>query len=247
MAKILFGNGVANMSGKQAGTVYSKNANGAYTRNNRKGVNPNTIRQQVVRASFRAASRYYGSLIQVSQDSFKDMAINYPFVDRMGNTVTYTGSQLAAKLANICRSVGVDPIQQSCPAPIILDSVVGGEVYATSPSNVITTLNADIVIRDEEGMPTSNLTRTSERMVIEATAILGNGINAPKKNQFRRIAVIGSGTSFNPADIHPYYEANFGLAVPIGIHQIFFKFSIVNTTTPQASTAYMIKTVVTGV
>jgi hypothetical protein len=236
MAKIIYGAGVSQMSGKQGGTVFSRNKSGAYTRTNRKGTNPNTASQQSRRANFRAASRYFRTLSAVQQQSFKDNAINYPQIDRLGQTVTLSGAQLANKFANLLKlqGLGLDP--QEMGSPLFLASPLSLAIGSTTVAGVITVLTIDALFTDSGGGDTDSI-GGDYTVVLKASKLMGNGFTAPKKKDFRVIAVLDGSEVLTNFDIKAAYQAVYGLGVVGGDNKMFISISTVSKLTPQSSAA----------
>lgn len=237
MAKVIYGAGVSQMSGKQGGTVFSRNKSGAYTRTNRKGTNPNTPAQQARRAAFADASRTFKALTSVQQQSFKDQSLNYPQIDRLGQTVYLSGSQLAAKYGNLCKLLDrqIDPIEMG--APIYMAAGVGALVAATVVGGVITVLEATYTMSLENGS-LSTVVPANCGVVIKATKTYGNGVTAPKAKDFRIIKIIGDTEDTADTNIKTDYQNVFGLNVAAGDAKIFFSFELVSYFTPQSTAPF---------
>jgi len=67
MALIKFGGGITEMRGSIAGNTFSRNRYGAYARARTKPVNPNTDRQQLVRASMSAMTTRWSQTLTANQ------------------------------------------------------------------------------------------------------------------------------------------------------------------------------------
>ena len=82
----------AQASGSLDGTVFSHNQFGRYTRNRTIPTNPNTARQQGVRANFGVASSVWSSVAsQAQRDAWDVFAANIPTQNRVGETIFLTG------------------------------------------------------------------------------------------------------------------------------------------------------------
>ena len=93
MAKVQFGSGVAYMSGRVAGTVYSRNKGGSYCRRFSVPVNAATTFQQGVRNSLAAASSAWRDLSAPDQQAWVAWAATHPVVDRLGAAILLSGQQ----------------------------------------------------------------------------------------------------------------------------------------------------------
>ncbi|KKM22729.1 hypothetical protein LCGC14_1622330 [marine sediment metagenome] len=72
-------------SGSLAGTTFSHNRGGMYTRARATPVNPNTIQQQLIRSSVaQLTSLWVDTLTQIQRDSWDLYALNVPLIDRLG-------------------------------------------------------------------------------------------------------------------------------------------------------------------
>jgi hypothetical protein len=234
MAKVIYGAGVSQMSGKQGGTVFSRNKSGAYTRTNRKGTNPNTQSQQNRRANFRAASRYFKTLSSVQQQSFKDNAINYPQIDRLGQTVTLSGAQLANKFANLRLLQGETIVPQEMGSPLFVPTVNWDGIGSSVVNGSIATLTITAYFDLENGTQDADVP-FGFTLLVKATKLMGNGFTAPKKKDFRVITQIGDGTTIDGFSIFTAYSAVFGSSVIGGDDKIFISLEMVSLNTPQSS------------
>lgn len=104
-------------SGSIAGTTYSHNRAGQYTRNRRKPVQPiGTGRRGAVRAAFGAASSAWADVDASTQALWDGYAAGHPYVDALGQAIKLTGHQMFvainAQLIN-CGQVTSDAIPVS--------------------------------------------------------------------------------------------------------------------------------------
>jgi hypothetical protein len=104
------------MSGKMGGTVASHNRGGAYFRAKSIPTNPNSTRQQAVRAIMTGLVGYWGETLTVLQrDAWKTYADNTPYNDVLGQSIVMTG-QNAFIANNVAR--------QQAGLPAVLDAPV---------------------------------------------------------------------------------------------------------------------------
>lgn len=106
MATILFGNGVADVRGSINGTVFSRNANGAYARNRTTPINPQTAAQVTQRGRLTSLSSAWRELTDAQRDTWTKATRAYPYTNRLGQTSYYTGPQLFNKLNLALLSAG---------------------------------------------------------------------------------------------------------------------------------------------
>ena len=92
MALILTGGGVLAISGKLAGQVFSRNRSGPYIRSIGVPVNPNTQRQNTMRAIISLlATAWSVDLTQLQRDSWEVSADSIVVTNRLGAVIKLTG------------------------------------------------------------------------------------------------------------------------------------------------------------
>jgi len=92
MALIKFGGGISEMRGKIAGTVFSRNKAGAYARNRVTPVNPQSARQNAVRALMQTlAVAWSTTLSAANRAGWEAYAIAVPMLNRLGETMYLSG------------------------------------------------------------------------------------------------------------------------------------------------------------
>lgn len=94
MAKILLGANIAGISGKQGGTVYSKNRFGWYQRSKGAIVNTNTTKQNIVKENFRLGSTAWKALTSADRIAWETFALSYTYINSFGESKKLTGFQL---------------------------------------------------------------------------------------------------------------------------------------------------------
>jgi len=112
MAKIVFGGGVSQASGKIGGTVYSRNKGGAYSRNWVMPTNPQTSRQTNQRNLLALKSAAWRTLSDGERDAWVSWAGDNPILDRLGNSIVLSGAQAYNRI-NINRTNAGDSTSQS--------------------------------------------------------------------------------------------------------------------------------------
>lgn len=101
-------------SGSIAGTVFSHNRAGQYTRNRRAPVQPiGTGRRAFVRANLGLASGSWSSMSSPQQAAWISFAAAYPVTDSLGQSITLTGQQMFvrinASLLNLGQNISTTP------------------------------------------------------------------------------------------------------------------------------------------
>lgn len=93
MAKVVYGQGVAKMSGRLGGSVYANNRGGAYVRNFVRPVNARTSYQEDQRGRVSDQSAAWRTLSSADQDAWTSWASTHPITDRLGNSILRSGHQ----------------------------------------------------------------------------------------------------------------------------------------------------------
>ena len=242
MASIKLGAYVTEIRGKVGGTVFSKSANGSYTKNFSKPVNTNTGRQQTVRGLFSQVSQYWRQLSDEEREAWAAAAPEFPYQNRVGETSTYTGSQLFAKLnmARFQQDPGAEYMTNP-PSPSSLTAIYSAvATLATDSPNV----NITITINGGTGLGAGQLA------YVMATRGLSQGVYRPKDNVFKLLgsfAVSNAGVVDTPAQVllDAAYIAKFG--VPATGSAVWFKLMTFEPETGQLIPGTMVKVTVTAV
>lgn len=100
MALIRTGNGVAQISGSIAGTVFARNRGGAIARNRVKPLNPRSNAQANVRSRLGINSASWRNLTESQRLSWNGWAATHPVVNRLGDSVILSGAQAYGKINN---------------------------------------------------------------------------------------------------------------------------------------------------
>lgn len=113
MAKIQFGNIVADARNSVGGVVYSRNTWGSYIRQKVSPVQPRTVRQQSTRSSLTQLSKMWGTeLTEEQREAWRQFGAAFPIVDVFGNTVALTGISAFQRINRVRMELGL---------PILLD------------------------------------------------------------------------------------------------------------------------------
>lgn len=215
MAGILFGGGVAGMSGSEGGTTYARNKGGAYTRQRVKPTNPRTASQQNQRSIMTQVSAAWSNILtQAQRDGWNTFALSYPVPGRFGLMNVLSGSQmfnrlnsrlLAASLARIDDAPVNQDVTDLVTAELTADIGAGGFVLDFTP----TPIDGDDVI------------------VVRATPGLSPGISNGQ-NQLRTVAVSGLGEA-SGWDFRDLYLATFG-SLPLAGQKIISEVHVLRST-----------------
>lgn len=196
MAKILFGGGVAEMRGSQAGTTFSRNRGGAYTRNRVTPLNPQSARQQSVRNSMLELSTVWGTVLTQSQrDAWVAFANSWPTTDKFGASIVLSGLQMFSRQNMTLLQAGLTRLDDA-PADLDVESLLTLSAVAdVSSNNLVVTF-------------TPTPLGASSHVQIFATPNLQPGIGYAK-NKLRLIHTsAAAGTS--PVTITTAYTNEFG-------------------------------------
>jgi hypothetical protein len=225
MGTIKFGGGVVDIRGSIGGTVYSRNANGAYARNRTKPYNPNTASQQDARNTFGSIARTWKTLTEAQQKSFIDQTAAYPYVNRLGESSTLTGFQLFQKV-NAQLSLLGQPIISFMIAPVPLPSTSFLQILTLVKSPAAFTFNAQFAGVAE--VPADTV------LVVEATRPLSNGTYRPKRQDFKQLLVIEAGTNVAAESISSAYANVYGAIGDVG-NFIYIRLFLVSLLTGQTT------------
>lgn len=92
MALVKYGGGIVQMSGSIAGNTFARNHYGNYARARTKPVNPNTGRQQVIRAALAELTvRWSSTLTAPQRTAWNLYGSNVAMTNKLGETVYLTG------------------------------------------------------------------------------------------------------------------------------------------------------------
>lgn len=225
MAKVLFTAVVADMRNKLAGTVFSKNRYGAYTRTKVTPVNPQTSTQQQTRQNFGNTSAAWRGLTQAQRNAWIAQAAFNPIIDIYGASKILSGQAFYTQVNRNLFVAGQTAI--SAPAsPVAIPTWYITDVVADISSGFTITVNAATV--------PAGFTN-----VVAVTDQLTPGIGFAK-NRFR---VLGQFTATaGVITITTEYAARFGTLV--AGNKIFVRVYLISNTTGQASTPSEADTIV---
>ena len=194
MALIKLGAFVTEVSGKIGGTIFSKNKGGAYAKNRVVPSNPQTTFQANVRAFFAQIAKKWKTLTQAQRDSWSAAALTVTKINRLGDTIKLSGSQLYQE-----RSLNL----YNARLPFI-DSPVVGVINLNNFLSIFSQSVAELSVN-------TALQPVGVTMVWYATSSVSPGIKNIG-NLYRRI---GKTTSLDPSpvDLTTLYNAKFGPAV----------------------------------
>lgn len=186
MAKVQFGSGVAAISGRTAGTVFSRNKGGAYMRRFSVPTNPATQKQDAARNKLSNASSGWRNLTQAQRAAWNAWALTNPIIDRLGAAVVMSGHQAYVKINCNAQIVGLGIAFLNPPAaPVFKPGILAQEANFDQSGNVLELETVeDFAIGDKIAFyasppvsPGVTNTASQERLIAVATltAALGGG------------------------------------------------------------------------
>ncbi len=138
MALVKFGGGITEMRGSIAGNVYSRNRYGAYVRARTVPVNPNTARQQAVKAAVATLTdRWANILTAVQRTAWNLYASSVGMQNKLGETIFLSGFNHYIR-SNVTRETG--------PTVLIDDGPTVFELPAQDPTLAVTCSEATQVL-----------------------------------------------------------------------------------------------------
>ncbi len=122
MALVRYGGGIVEIRGSIAGNVHSRNSSGNYIRARTTPVNPNSTRQNVIRAAMATASNSWSNTLTPTQRTAWGLyAANINMTNRLGETILISGRShyLRSNMARINSNLGArndGPVLLSLPS-----------------------------------------------------------------------------------------------------------------------------------
>jgi len=233
MAKIKFSVGISAASGKVGGNVFSRNGSGAYLKSFSMPVNPNTSKQQAVRAAFATQVAAWRNLTPAQQQLWKDMAPQYPAQDALGNQIQYSGQQLFVKLNQSLTTAG----QTALTSPLVPQSF-----SATSLDGATVELTAGVLTTGELSLGVVGA--TNEALIVTITPSMSAGITSPGKSSFRKVLVVENLSLATDYDFTTEYIALYG-SPELGT-KVFVQATILNIDTGQRLNLGRVSVTVSG-
>ena len=219
MAKILFTAFLADARGKVAGTVFSKNRSGAYTRTKVSPVNPASTAQTERRGFLSSLSAGWRELTQEQRDAWDGQVENYGRTNELGNAYKLTGHTLFVGLNANLKGINLPALE----TPI-------------APSGVLTIPFVPAAATDEISVFIPTAIPAEFRGVIRAT----QGVSVGRKfvkNLYRVINVLAPmAGGATPLDITAAYVSQFG--TPVEGTRIGLEMYLINVASGQKSTPY---------
>ena len=206
MALVKFGNGVAAISGKIDGTVFSRVRGGAVARGWTMPVNAPTASQAALRSQFATVSWEWNNITAAQRSQWNAQAVTAERTNRLGETYTPSGRQLFMELNKNLSLVGSaliapPPPSWNRPSPPVL---VAGD--ASQTAGLLTAFTLDVTA--PSGTPAGT------KYLVEMTPPYAPDGKTNLTNLYRTIAF-----GVAPAvavDILDLYDSIFGSVAALG-------------------------------
>lgn len=131
MAGVLYGAGVVQMSGSIAGTTFARNRYGNYARARTTPINPNSTRQQAIRAAIaEACARWSETLTGAHRAAWGVYGDNVAMIGKFGQTIHLSGFNHYIRCNAARIQVGFTPIDN---APVIFELPAKDPAMAIAP------------------------------------------------------------------------------------------------------------------
>lgn len=231
---------VDEISGKIQGSVFAHNKGGSYVRG--RGLMTNTASQYQIaaRTIFTSISQRWRALTQEQRKSWVDAAVNFPYINRLGDKKELTGKALFQQLNNNLVKMQQSQLD-SPPAPGIN---LGFELQDLEPTVTVDATGALTAFDFDLKLETPPGVETPSDYIVEATTGLSMGRNQAK-NQYRVIGLV-DGTSLTTPDHVTEADVNYNgesgalncykkrLGDPAKGMKVFLKVTPVNRETGQS-------------
>jgi hypothetical protein len=140
MALVKYGGGVIQMSGSMAGNTYARNRFGNYVRARTKPINPNSSRQQAVRAAIAyLTDRWSNTLTAVQRAAWNQYGSNVAMKNKLGETVYLTGFNHYIRSNSILKVQGITLINAG---PTVFELPAQDTTFAITASEATQVISA---------------------------------------------------------------------------------------------------------
>lgn len=220
---------VDNISGKLNGTVFARNKGGHYMRSKSNPTNPRSTFQTEMRARFGSIASIWRTLPQGVRNAWDNIASDFPYQNRLGDTKILSGFSLFQKLTYNKTLTGASPDSLSfvpvAPQTMFEPTDASGLIAISE-----TTGDLSLAEVDFNGLgPVAD-----SKVLIYATAPFSKGIsNFENRLRLIEVADVPAGPGGKTIDITESYGERFG--DPTEGEKVGFALRIVNQITGQGS------------
>ena len=139
MALVKYGSGIVQMAGSIAGNVFARNRYGNYSRARTKPTNPNTTRQQVIRACIANLSTVWSLVLTAAQrDSWNLYGASVSMKNRLGENILLSGYNQFIRSNSLLLQHGQTLV---LPGPTIFELPEKDSTFAISASEATQTIS----------------------------------------------------------------------------------------------------------
>jgi len=218
MAKIQFGNVVADARNAVGGIVYSRNTWGAYIRQKVSPVQPRSPRQQEMRANLTELSKRWGTVLTEEQrEAWRQFGAAFPVVDVFGNSIALTGIAAYQRVNRVRALLGLPPLD---------DPPANMDVLAPDSASLQITWEGEPAGLHLKVAFAPSPTPTNHRLEVWATKGMSPG-RAFVSSELRLVAIAPANQT-SPFDFTAFYLERLGL--PSVGQKVFVEVRFVNTT-----------------
>jgi hypothetical protein len=193
MAILKLGGLVTKISGKVGGQILGTGTNGSYIKNNAYSQQRNTVRQSAQRTYIGQITQFWRTLTISQKDDWQDEVSNYPYENRVGDIVEYTGYQLYCFL-NLNRQVIGLSRNDNVPTFV----AVANPTYNISSLTTIGViigyiggvLGTTVLVYGTRSMPTTNKPKDKDYLLVMSNDLLGGNATFPITTEY--IALFGA-------------------------------------------------------
>lgn len=214
MALVKYGHIIAEARGKLNGTVFSRNTYGAYMREKVTPANPNTTRQQEVRAIFGDAAAAWRSLTDEERTAWSALALTLTRKNVFGDNMPLSGFNFYMRVRVNLATIGATiPTTPPSITPSIETPRITWSEFTTAPAFTVTGEPAEVPV--------------GYTMIVELAAGLSAGIS------FVEAAYIIIGTIEETKTIETELDSLLATAIPAPVagEKAFLRVKLINTTT----------------
>jgi len=221
MAKVMFGGGVAEIRGSIAGTVFSRNRGGAYTRNRVTPLNPASSNQQLVRSAITDLSTQWSTVLSQGQrDAWTSFSQAFPTTNVFGASIVLTGLQMFVRQNTPLAYIG-ETLLLSAPVNLDVDALTDFSAAVDDSANTMVLTFAPTPV------PADHV------LQISSTPAVSPGIGY-FKNKLRQITALPAATATGE-DVAAEWTVLFGAQPAVG-QKVAFQARLLSLITGTPST-----------
>lgn len=207
MAKVKYGEMIADLRGKINGTVHSKNRAGNYMRNKTSPVNPQSVYQSAVRTLFTTLSQGWRGLAVEERASWNAVVSSFARSNQFGDMKNMSGENLYISINRNLQTVG---------AALLTTPPLPAAVTGLSALSLVAEVSVGtMLLTYAPAIPATGV------LLIFATPPVSAGISFVK-NRYRFIDSILTANA-SPYNITSAYELKYGTGWQVAGQKVFVK------------------------